>query len=135
MILCQLPIQSLFIFIIWKKSDLHIFQNIFFCFSVCASHLGSCDIYSLPEVKGQAPKAGEVPTYVNTQHIDTQVLAALQGESETASDSGTTGPAKDSPRKDLFDMSKSLQWILSSQCCDNVRFTAPSIGGALTCSS
>lgn len=65
---------------------------------------GSCDIYSLPEVKGQAPKAGEVPTYVNTQHIDTQVLAALQGESETASDSGTTGTAKDSPRKDLFDM-------------------------------
>uniref|UniRef100_A0A8C1W7E4 SHC adaptor protein 3 n=1 Tax=Cyprinus carpio TaxID=7962 RepID=A0A8C1W7E4_CYPCA len=48
---------------------------------------GSCDIYSLPEVKGQAPKAGEVPMYVNTQHIDTQV-----------------GTAKDSPRKDLFDM-------------------------------
>ncbi|XDV38168.1 hypothetical protein PO909_007635 [Leuciscus waleckii] len=48
---------------------------------------GSCDIYSLPEVKGQAPKAGDVPTYVNTQHIDTQ-----------------TGTAKDSPRKDLFDM-------------------------------
>uniref|UniRef100_A0A8C1BSA6 SHC adaptor protein 3 n=1 Tax=Cyprinus carpio carpio TaxID=630221 RepID=A0A8C1BSA6_CYPCA len=53
---------------------------------------GSCDIYSLPEVKGQAPKPGEVPTYVNTQHIDTQMLAALQGESETP------------PRKDLFDM-------------------------------
>ncbi|XP_016295525.1 SHC-transforming protein 3-like [Sinocyclocheilus anshuiensis] len=65
---------------------------------------GSCDIYSLPEVKGQVPKAGEVPTYVNTQHIDTQVLAALQGESETLSESGTSGTAKDSPRKDLFDM-------------------------------
>ncbi|XP_016146445.1 SHC-transforming protein 3-like [Sinocyclocheilus grahami] len=65
---------------------------------------GSCDIYSLPEVKGQAPKPGEVPTYVNTQHIDTQMLAALQGESETPSDSGTSGTAKDSPRKDLFDM-------------------------------
>ncbi|XP_043085846.1 SHC-transforming protein 3 [Puntigrus tetrazona] len=65
---------------------------------------GSCDIYSLPEVKGQAPKAGEAPTYVNTQHIDTQVLAALQGESETLSESGTGGTAKDSPRKDLFDM-------------------------------
>uniref|UniRef100_A0A672NJD7 SHC adaptor protein 3 n=1 Tax=Sinocyclocheilus grahami TaxID=75366 RepID=A0A672NJD7_SINGR len=72
--------------------------------SVCAFHLGSCDIYSLPEVKGQAPKPGEVPTYVNTQHIDTQMLAALQGESETPSDSGTSGTAKDSPRKDLFDM-------------------------------
>uniref|UniRef100_A0A9J7ZJJ5 SHC adaptor protein 3 n=1 Tax=Cyprinus carpio carpio TaxID=630221 RepID=A0A9J7ZJJ5_CYPCA len=65
---------------------------------------GSCDIYSLPEVKAQAPKAGEVPMYVNTQHIDTQVLAALQGESEMPTDSGTSGTAKDSPRKDLFDM-------------------------------
>uniref|UniRef100_A0A671PNY6 SHC-transforming protein 3-like n=1 Tax=Sinocyclocheilus anshuiensis TaxID=1608454 RepID=A0A671PNY6_9TELE len=62
---------------------------------------GSCDIYSLPEVKGQVPKAGEVPTYVNTQHIDTQVLAA--------------GTAKDSPRKDLFDMSKSLEKFLKGQ--------------------
>lgn len=42
--------------------------------------------------------------YVNTQHIDTQVLAALQGESEMPTDSGTSGTAKDSPRKDLFDM-------------------------------
>lgn len=82
--------------------------------SVCAFHIGSCDIYSLPEVKGQAPKAaGEVPTYVNTQHIDSQVLAALQGESETLSESGTSGTAKDSPRKDLFDMSKSLETIHS----------------------
>nr|XP_055036253.1 SHC-transforming protein 3 [Misgurnus anguillicaudatus]XP_055036254.1 SHC-transforming protein 3 [Misgurnus anguillicaudatus] len=63
---------------------------------------GSCDIYSLPEFKGQTPKPGEVPTYVNTQHIDTQVLAALQGDTETASD--TTGASKDSPMKDLFDM-------------------------------
>uniref|UniRef100_A0A8C1JXX3 SHC adaptor protein 3 n=1 Tax=Cyprinus carpio TaxID=7962 RepID=A0A8C1JXX3_CYPCA len=52
----------------------------------------------------QAPKAGEVPMYVNTQHIDTQVLAALQGETEMLTDSGTSGTAKDSPRKDLFDM-------------------------------
>ncbi|XP_051961827.1 SHC-transforming protein 3-like [Xyrauchen texanus] len=65
---------------------------------------GSCDIYSLPEVKGQAPKHGEAPTYVNTQHMDTQVLAALQGEAETASDMGTSEEAKDSLRKDLFDM-------------------------------
>lgn len=93
--------------------------------SVYAFHLGSCDIYSLPEVKGQAPKAGEVPTYVNTQHIDTQVLAALQGESETLSDSGTSGTAKDSPRKDLFDMSTSYSRFISNTA---VRFTAPSVG-------
>uniref|UniRef100_A0A3Q3SCC0 SHC adaptor protein 3 n=1 Tax=Mastacembelus armatus TaxID=205130 RepID=A0A3Q3SCC0_9TELE len=53
--------------------------------------LGSFDIASLPECKGQAPKAAEVPAYVNTQQIDAQVLA--------------------SPQKDLFDMSKS--WLLS----------------------
>uniref|UniRef100_A0AAR2LDE9 SHC adaptor protein 3 n=1 Tax=Pygocentrus nattereri TaxID=42514 RepID=A0AAR2LDE9_PYGNA len=53
---------------------------------------GSCDIYSLPEIKGQTSKPGEVPTYVNTQHIDTQVLPC------------TAAAAKDSPRKDLFDM-------------------------------
>lgn len=81
--------------------------------SICAFCIGSCDIYSLPEVKGQAPKAGEVPMYVNTQHIDTQVLAALQGESEMLSESGTSGTTKDSPRKDLFDMSKSLEAIHS----------------------
>ncbi|KAG9266352.1 SHC-transforming protein 3 [Astyanax mexicanus] len=64
----------------------------------------SCDIYSLPEVKGQTCKPGEVPTYVNTQHIDTQVLAALQGEADAASETSVSSVAKDSPRKDLFDM-------------------------------
>uniref|UniRef100_A0A667YI60 SHC adaptor protein 3 n=1 Tax=Myripristis murdjan TaxID=586833 RepID=A0A667YI60_9TELE len=56
---------------------------------------GSFDIYSLPEGKSQVPKTGEMPTYVNTQQIDAQVLA------------GMAGAAKDSPQKDLFDMSKS----------------------------
>ncbi|GAA6072008.1 SHC-transforming protein 3, partial [Tachysurus ichikawai] len=62
---------------------------------------GSCDIYSLPEVKGQSPKLGEVPTYVN---IDPQVLAALHGDSEAACEPCGGATAKDSPRKDLFDM-------------------------------
>uniref|UniRef100_A0A8C7MT33 SHC adaptor protein 3 n=1 Tax=Oncorhynchus kisutch TaxID=8019 RepID=A0A8C7MT33_ONCKI len=53
---------------------------------------GSCDIYSLPEGKSTVPKTGDVPTYVNTQQIDAQVLAALQAEQDN------------SPRKDLFDM-------------------------------
>ncbi|XP_035248123.1 SHC-transforming protein 3 isoform X2 [Anguilla anguilla] len=64
---------------------------------------GSSDIYSLPEGKSQVPKMGDVPTYVNTQHIDVQVLAALQTESDTVTDT-PMGVAKDSPRKDLFDM-------------------------------
>uniref|UniRef100_A0A672FUF0 SHC adaptor protein 3 n=1 Tax=Salarias fasciatus TaxID=181472 RepID=A0A672FUF0_SALFA len=50
---------------------------------------GSFDISTLPEPKGQAAKAAEMPTYVNTQQIDAQVLAALQAEAEN---------------KDLFDM-------------------------------
>ena len=65
--------------------------------------LGSTDTYSLPEAKGQASKAGEMPMYVNTQQIDAQVLAVLQAEAEHASD------AKISPQKDLFDMSTS--WL------------------------
>lgn len=73
---------------------------------------GSCDIYSLPEVKGQSPKLGEVPTYVNTQHIDPQVLAALQGETEAACEPCGGATAKDSPRKDLFDMSKAQRRLL-----------------------
>lgn len=67
------------------------------------SPLGSFDIISLPESKGQPPKA-EMPAYVNTQQIDAQVLAALQAEG----DGVTKGLAsvKESPQKDLFDMSE-----------------------------
>uniref|UniRef100_A0A3Q3ATM8 SHC adaptor protein 3 n=1 Tax=Kryptolebias marmoratus TaxID=37003 RepID=A0A3Q3ATM8_KRYMA len=50
---------------------------------------GSFDINTLPESKGQAPKPGEMPTYVNTQQID-----------------GMAAAAKESPQKDMFDMSK-----------------------------
>uniref|UniRef100_A0A665UCB4 SHC adaptor protein 3 n=1 Tax=Echeneis naucrates TaxID=173247 RepID=A0A665UCB4_ECHNA len=59
--------------------------------------LGSFEISSVPDSKGQAPKTAEMPTYVNTQQIDAQVLAALQAEAEN------------SPQKDLFDMSES--WL------------------------
>uniref|UniRef100_A0A3B4BJB4 Uncharacterized protein n=1 Tax=Periophthalmus magnuspinnatus TaxID=409849 RepID=A0A3B4BJB4_9GOBI len=53
---------------------------------------GSFDISGLPDNKGQSTKAGEMPTYMNTQQIDAQVLAALHAEAEN------------SPPKDLFDM-------------------------------
>lgn len=67
--------------------------------------LGSFDISGLPETKGQAPNAEEMPTYVNTQQIDAQVLAALQAEAENVT-KGMAAAAKESPQKDLFDMSK-----------------------------
>lgn len=74
------------------------------CVSKC---LGSFDISSLPESKGQAAKTAEMPTYVNTQQIDAQVLAALQAEAENVT-KGMATAAKESPQKDLFDMSESF---------------------------
>lgn len=67
------------------------------------SPVGSFDIISLPESKGQAQKV-ETPAYVNTQQIDAQVLAALQAEGENVPKGLAT--AKESPQKDLFDMSE-----------------------------
>lgn len=47
-----------------------------------------------------------MPMYVNTQQIDAQVLAVLQAEAENVT-KGMAAAAKESPQKDLFDMSKS----------------------------
>lgn len=75
------------------------------------SSVGSFDISSMPESKGQAPKTGDMPAYVNTQQIDAQVLAALQAEAENVT-KGMAAVAKESPQKDLFDMSKC--WLACS---------------------
>ncbi|KAM8828974.1 SHC-transforming protein 3 [Spinachia spinachia] len=74
---------------------------------------GSFDVSSLPESKGQAPKTGEMPAYVNTQQIDAQVLAALQAEAEHAT-KGMAAAAKECPQKDLFDM-KPFEDAIQSQ--------------------
>ncbi|CAI5787011.1 SHC-transforming protein 3 [Podarcis lilfordi] len=69
------------------------------------SRQGSLDIYSLPEGKSNVTPPGEVPAYVNTQHINMEILQALQADAENLF-SGTTESTKDSsPGKDLFDMS------------------------------
>lgn len=47
-----------------------------------------------------------MPAYVNTQQIDAQVLAALQAEAENVTKGMVAAAAKESPQKDLFDMSK-----------------------------
>lgn len=73
--------------------------------------VGSFDISSIPECKGQAPITAELPTYVNTQQIDAQVLAALQAEAENVT-RDMAAAAKESSQKDLFDMSKSGLHIL-----------------------
>ncbi|XP_028273974.1 SHC-transforming protein 3 [Parambassis ranga] len=74
---------------------------------------GSFDISSLPESKGPTPKTGEMPTYVNTQQIDAQVLAVLQAEAENVT-KGMAAAVKESPQKDLFDM-KPFEDAIQSQ--------------------
>lgn len=97
--------RSIYIYYIFNLTVFHQFNYVTDCFPTC---LGSFDISNLPESKGQAPKTGEMPTYVNTQQIDAQVLAALQAEAENVT-KGMAAAAKESPQKDLFDMSKS--WL------------------------
>lgn len=48
----------------------------------------------------------EMAAYVNTQQIDAQVLAALQAEGENVTKGLASATAKESPQKDLFDMSE-----------------------------
>ncbi|XP_057675526.1 SHC-transforming protein 3 [Corythoichthys intestinalis] len=62
---------------------------------------GSLDITS--EYKGPVTKADEMPTYMNTQQIDEQVLAALQAEAEQVTKS-MAAVARENPQTDLFDM-------------------------------
>lgn len=87
-------------------------QTIFTIHYLCVCNytfLGSFDISGLPDSKGHPTKAGEMPTYVNTEQIDAQVLAALQAEAENVPKGSFASGAKDSPPKDLFDMSKLAQ--------------------------
>nr|XP_020456489.1 SHC-transforming protein 3-like isoform X2 [Monopterus albus] len=74
---------------------------------------GSFDIASLPESKAPPPKTAEMPAYVNTQHIDAQVLAALQAEGDSVT-KDMAAAAKESPQKDLFDM-KPFEDAIQSQ--------------------
>lgn len=58
------------------------------------------------EEKSQVTSTAEMPTYVNTQHINVEALLALQADAESTF-SGTADDTKaSSPGKDLFDMSK-----------------------------
>ncbi|XP_061555404.1 SHC-transforming protein 3 isoform X2 [Phycodurus eques] len=72
---------------------------------------GSLDISR--ESKGPATKAGEMPTYMNTQQIDEQVLAALQAEAEQMA-KGMAAAAGENPQTDLFDM-KPFEDAIQSQ--------------------
>ncbi|XP_067172739.1 SHC-transforming protein 3 [Apteryx mantelli] len=86
---------------------------------------GSLDIYSMPEGKSQVTPTAEMPTYVNTQHINMEALLALQADAESAF-SGTTDNTKESsPGKDLFDM-KPFEDALKNQTSEPVLSKATS---------
>ncbi|XP_061656814.1 SHC-transforming protein 3 isoform X2 [Syngnathoides biaculeatus] len=72
---------------------------------------GSLDTSS--ESKGPVTKAGEMPTYMNTQQIDEQVLAALQAEAEQMN-KGAGAAARENHQTDLFDM-KPFEDAIQSQ--------------------
>lgn len=60
----------------------------------------------MPEGKSQVTATAEMPTYVNTQHINIEALLELQADAESTI-SGTADDTKESsPGKDLFDMSE-----------------------------
>ncbi|XP_043569747.1 SHC-transforming protein 3-like isoform X1 [Chiloscyllium plagiosum] len=65
----------------------------------------STDVCIRPEVRPSLSKDGEVPTYVNTQHLDLQALTTLQVDLNT--NTGTnelTNNSENQSKKDVFDM-------------------------------
>ncbi|XP_078531768.1 SHC-transforming protein 3 [Lissotriton helveticus] len=65
---------------------------------------GSLDIYSQPEVNAHTPPTGDMPTYVNTQHLNMRALKALQSEGEIAFSTSLDSTKDVSPGMDIFDM-------------------------------
>ncbi|XP_019372860.1 PREDICTED: SHC-transforming protein 3 [Gavialis gangeticus] len=87
---------------------------------------GSLDIYGMPEGKTHFTPAGEVPTYVNTQHINVEALLALQSNAESMFSATTDCTKESSPRKDLFDM-KPFEDALKNQTTGPVLNKATSV--------
>ncbi|XP_019410951.1 PREDICTED: SHC-transforming protein 3 [Crocodylus porosus] len=87
---------------------------------------GSLDIYGVPEGKTHFTPTGEVPTYVNTQHINMEALLALQSDAESMFNATTDCTKESSPRKDLFDM-KPFEDALKNQTTGPVLNKATSV--------
>uniref|UniRef100_A0A8B9BC15 SHC adaptor protein 3 n=1 Tax=Anser brachyrhynchus TaxID=132585 RepID=A0A8B9BC15_9AVES len=58
----------------------------------------------VPEGRSQVTPTAEMPTYVNTQHINMEALLALQADAESTFSGNTDNTKESSPGKDLFDM-------------------------------
>ncbi|NXV24611.1 SHC3 protein, partial [Cepphus grylle] len=91
---------------------------------------GSLDICSMLEGKSQVTTTAEMPTYVNTQHINIEALLALQADAESTI-SGTADDTKESsPGKDLFDMTEPFEDALKNQTAEALLSKSTSIGGS-----
>ncbi|NWU54340.1 SHC3 protein, partial [Dromas ardeola] len=91
---------------------------------------GSLDICSMPEGKSQVTTTAEMPTYVNTQHINIEALLALQADAESTI-SGTADDTKESsPGKDLFDMTEPFEDALKNQTSEAVLRKSTSTRGS-----
>ncbi|XP_074850258.1 SHC-transforming protein 3 [Carettochelys insculpta] len=100
---------------------------------------GSLEIYSVPEGKPQVIPMGQVPAYVNTQHINMEALLPLQAEAESAFSGAKDCTRDSSPRKDLFDM-KPFEDALKTQTsrpvlnkATSVECTSPPLPRAANC--
>ncbi|XP_075595575.1 SHC-transforming protein 3 isoform X2 [Balearica regulorum gibbericeps] len=89
---------------------------------------GSLDICSMSEEKSQVTPTAQMPTYVNTQNINTEDLLALQADAENIF-SGTADDTKESssPGKDLFDM-KPFEDALKNQTSEATLSKSTSTG-------
>ncbi|NWV53019.1 SHC3 protein, partial [Daphoenositta chrysoptera] len=88
---------------------------------------GSLDICSMSEEKSEVAPTADLPTYVNTQHINREALLALQADAE-GTFSGTTEDAEaSSPGKDLFDM-KPFEDALKNQASETMLKKSISMG-------
>uniref|UniRef100_A0A8C3E330 SHC adaptor protein 3 n=1 Tax=Corvus moneduloides TaxID=1196302 RepID=A0A8C3E330_CORMO len=89
--------------------------------------LGSLDICSMSEDKSEVASTAELPTYVNTQHINREALLALQADAESTFSGTTENAEANSPGKDLFDM-KPFEDALKNQTSETMLKKSTSMG-------
>ncbi|NXB68054.1 SHC3 protein, partial [Struthidea cinerea] len=88
---------------------------------------GSLDICSMSEDKPEVAPTAELPTYVNTQHINREALLALQADAESTFSGTTENVEASSPGKDLFDM-KPFEDALKNQTSETMLKKSTSMG-------
>ncbi|NXN16011.1 SHC3 protein, partial [Indicator maculatus] len=88
---------------------------------------GSLDICTVTEWKSQVTPTAEIPTYINTQHINIEALLALQADTESTFSQTADDTKESSPGKDLFDM-KPFEDALKNQTSEDALRKSTSTG-------